>query len=181
MLSIDYLPSWVYYACSVTLVFPLNRKTLPYSTHHYLTYNTSTDTDLLPYTRGIAPVIYTNPAMPVLSNTRNTVSFSKQPSGEPRVSSRPRKLDSALTRAVGSLRFLSKASVKSAKLSTRLLSPPPLLLALLFPLKERIKVAKQYASCRAWLAPCPRKGDLGGEEEVVLRDRWMNESSLGDR
>jgi hypothetical protein len=37
-------------------------------------------------------------------------------------------------------------------------------------LKERIKVAKQYASCRAWLAPCPRKGDLEGgkeEEEVV--------------
>lgn len=149
---------------------PLNRKTLSYSTHHYLTYNTSTDTDLLPYTRGIAPVIYTNPAMPVLSNTRNTVSFSKQPSGEPRVSSRPRKLDSALTKAVDSLRFLSKASAKSAKLSTRLLSPPPpLLLALPFPLKERIKVAKQYASCRAWLAPCPRKGDLeGGKEEVVV-------------
>ncbi len=115
-------------------------------------------------------MIYTNPAMPVLSNTRNTVSFSKQPSGEPRVSSRPRKLDSALTRAVGSLRFLSKASAKSAKLSTRLLSPPPFLLAVPFPLKERIKVAKQYASCRAWLAPCPRKGDLeGGKvEEVVL-------------
>jgi hypothetical protein len=37
-------------------------------------------------------------------------------------------------------------------------------------LKEHIKVTKQYASCRAWLAPCPRKGDLEGgkeEEEVV--------------